>query len=66
LVALVTLNCFAVPAAAVVPEVEFTPELAPAEVDPVADVLAPLWSGEDAVPDVALALFPAPLAVPVT
>ena len=49
-----------------VPEVEFTPELAPAEVDPVADALAPLWSGEDGVPDVALALFPAPLAVPVT
>jgi len=66
LVALVTLNCFAVPAAAVLPEVEFTPELAPAEVDPVADALAPLWSGEDGVPDVALALFPSPLAVPVT
>jgi len=68
LVALVTLNCFAVPAAAAGPEVEFTPELAPADVDPVAVALAPLWSGEDGVPEVALALalFPAPLAVPVT
>jgi hypothetical protein len=50
----------------VLPELEFIPEFAVAAVDPDADALAPLWSGEDAVPDVALALFPAPLADPVT
>jgi hypothetical protein len=42
LLALVTLNCFAVPVAAVAPELEFIPALAPDEVDPVAEALAPL------------------------
>jgi hypothetical protein len=42
LVALVTLNCFMAPVADVAPELEFIPALAPAEVDPVAEALAPL------------------------
>jgi hypothetical protein len=40
LVALVTLNWFVAPVADVAPE--FIPALAPAEVDPVAEALAPL------------------------
>jgi hypothetical protein len=65
LLALVTLNCFADPAAAVAPELEFIPALAPAEVDPFAEALAPLWSGELAAPEVASALL-LPLPVPLT
>jgi hypothetical protein len=67
LVALVTLNCFAVPAAAVLPELEFMPAFAPlAEGDPLADALALLWSGETVLPPAASVLFPAPVAFPVT
>jgi hypothetical protein len=65
LLALVTLNCLAVDAAAVAPELEFIPEVAPAEVDPVAEALAPLWSGDEALA-LASELFPDPLALPVT
>lgn len=66
LLALVTLNCFAAPAAAVDPELEFIPELAPlAEVEPLEEAPAPLWSGEAVVPDAASVLFPAPVAFPV-
>jgi hypothetical protein len=58
LVALVTLNCFIAPAAAVAPELEFIPAPAPAEVDPVAEALAPLWSGEADASELGLAALP--------
>jgi hypothetical protein len=64
LVALVTLNCFVAPLAEVAPELEFIPALPPADVDPVAEALAPLWSGEAALPAVASAALP--LLLPLT